>query len=57
MKTLIVTFEDGKTLSYHGSLTDLMIYRMRIKENEERRAKLGMSINKALKFETVNCIY
>lgn len=57
MKTLIITFEDGKTLSYHGSLTDLMIYRMRIKENEERRAKLGMSINKALKFETVNCIY
>lgn len=57
MKTLTVTFESGKTLTYHGSLTDIMIKRMRIKENEERRERLGMDVDKAIKFETSECIY
>ena len=57
MKTLKITFESGKTLTYHGSLTDLMIYRMRIKENEERRERLGRDVDKAIKFETSECIY
>lgn len=57
MKTLNITLESGKILTYHGSLTDLMIYRMRIKENEERRERLGMDVDKAIKFETSECEY
>lgn len=57
MKTLIVTFESGKTLKYHGTRFELMQYRARIMENEERRNNLGMVIDKAIKFETVDCEY
>lgn len=53
MKTLKVTFESGKTLTYYGTFIELMAYRMRIRENEERRVKLGMKLDKAIKFETV----
>ena len=52
MKKLVVTYEDGKTYTYHGTFTELLTMRMRIKENEERRLKLGMSVNRAIKFET-----
>lgn len=57
MKTLTVTYESGKEIHYHGSLIELMAYRMRIRENEERRANLGMEVDKAIKFETSECIY
>jgi len=52
MKQLVVTYEDGKKYTYSGTFTELAIMRMRIKENEERRLKLGMTVNKAIKFET-----
>lgn len=57
MKTMIVTFESGKTIKYHGTRFELLQYRVRIAENEERRNILGMSVDKAVKFETVECIY
>ena len=57
MKTLTITFESGKQLHYHGSLIELMTYRMRIKENEDRRERLGMEVDRAVKFETTECIY
>lgn len=57
MKTLKVTFESGKELKYHGTFTELMAYKIRIRENEERRTILGMKTDKAVKFETVECEY
>ena len=57
MKTMIVTHESGKTLTYHGTAFELLQYKVRIKENEERREKLGQQTDKAVKFETTECIY
>jgi hypothetical protein len=34
-----------------------MAYRVRIMENEERRARFGQETDKAIKFETVECEY
>lgn len=49
---MIVIFESGKKLTYEKkNKLDLIIMRERIKENEERRAKLGMAIDRAIKFE------
>ena len=57
MKTLRITFESGKERKFHGTFIELMAYRMRIKENEERRTILGMEVDKAIKFETTECEY
>jgi hypothetical protein len=57
MKTLKVTFESGKVLKYTGSFSERMAYRVRIMENEERRARFGQETDKAIKFETVECEY
>lgn len=57
MKTMIVTFESGKTLKYHGNKLELLAMKVRIKENEEKRKNLGMKKDKATKFEIVECIY
>lgn len=57
MKTLTVTFESGKERKYNGTVIELMSYRMRIRENEERQSRLGIKIDKAIKFETTDCIY
>lgn len=56
MKQLVVTYEDGKKYTYHGTFTDLLTMRMRIKENEERRLKLGMTVNKAVNFKMTEVI-
>lgn len=55
MKTLTVSFESGKTLRYSGNFMELIAHEVRIKENEERRKNLGMSVNKAIKFEITEC--
>lgn len=57
MKTLKVIFESGKEVKYHGALIELIAYKARIKENEERRKRLNMSLDKAIKFEITECIY
>lgn len=57
MKTMKVTFESGKTYLYHGKMLELMAYKMRIKENEERKERMGMETDKAIKFEITECIY
>ena len=51
MKKLTITFESGKEVRYYGDTMTLLSYRMRIAENLERRAKLGMSVDKVLKVE------
>lgn len=56
MKTLVVEFESGKKYHYTGKLMEILAYKMRIKENEERRERLGMNIDKAIKFELTECI-
>lgn len=55
MKRMIVTFENGKTLKYVGDFSELMTMRLRFKENEERRARLGMETNKVtnISYETI----
>ena len=58
MKTMIVTHESGKTLTYHGTAFELLQYKVRIIENEERRKRLGQQTDdKAVKFEIKECIY
>lgn len=57
MKTLVVEFESGKKVTFHGKLMEIIAFKMRIKENEERRARLGMPIDKAIKFNVTECIY
>lgn len=57
MKTLVVEFESGKKVKFHGKLMEIVAYKMRIKENEDRRARLRMPIDKAIKFEVTECIY
>lgn len=57
MKTMTVTFESGKQYRYTGKAIELMTMKMRIKENEERRGRLGMEIDKAVKFEIEESIY
>lgn len=51
MRKLTITFESGKEVRYYGDTMTLLSYRMRIAENLERRAKLGMSVDKVLKVE------
>ena len=36
---------------------EIVAYKMRIRENEERRERLGMLIDKAINFEVTECIY
>lgn len=51
---LIVTKEDGSTQSYErNSKLELLPFRLRILENEERFEKLHMTYTKAVKFEIV----
>lgn len=56
MKTLVVEFESGKKYHYTGKLMEILTYKIRIKENEERRERLGMNIDKAIKFELTEYI-
>lgn len=45
---MTVTKESGKTLTYEKELIDIMILKSRILENEERRERLGMEIDKVV---------
>lgn len=53
MSKMIVNFESGKQYTYEKSLTELIALRMRYKENEERRARLGMKVDKITSIEIV----
>lgn len=50
---MIVTFESGKQYTYEKGLIDLMITKARILENEERRNRLGMEVDKPVNFEII----
>lgn len=53
MYKMTVNFESGKQYTYENSITELMTLRIRFKENEERRARLGMEIDKVTSIEMV----
>ena len=50
---MIVTKESGKKLTYEKSFMELMTLRVRFQENEERRERLGLEVDKVVKIEMI----
>lgn len=57
MKTMIVTFESGKQRTYHGTDFQLLLMKTRVLDNEERRNRLHMEVDKVVNFKITDCIY
>ena len=55
---LTITMEDGRTYEYEKkSKLELLPFRLRVLENEERAKKLHMPYTKAVKFEITESEY